>query len=1700
MALLHSSVGVKTGSTEITIRASYNASGMPLIWLNRKLTGTTSLNLENNFIFHKITPQAYEISNEEPAKLLLKVTAWQTYLSFEITSAAQFCTVASGLCSSCDANIENDFTNSTGTLYWGHSISQHAIIDIFSSQWQVSVIDSLFVFGYTSYNERQEITGNGYALKFNGTVASTGPLNTAFVKGKDFTLQLFVKVLGSGGTIISYAKGFTFAIVNDVTVKIYVGGTPYDMGVALPLGTWVQVSVAYSSSTGVIAYYQLGAQGDLFTKQTYIGPDLFTSGGTLWLGHWHITQEHITGVPLQPFFGSIDEVRIWTFAMDTVLVRQSFLVVITEPSPTLSAVWHFDEGLGRVITNRISSSSNMFLPEVITRRPVWQFSYVIDVSPSIVVRATVQFTNTTFKSQADTMCFKLIYDTHYKVNVDNYWIRPFLSFTTSSLDTAYVALSAYADYCQSVLHLPSWPAQLLCQQFPKNVPQEWIGPDCSFKCVFGNADRDNASLCVCRRGYWGDDCASECPGGGNNPCNENGNCDVRTGTCDCDLNWQGNNDCSNCTAGWTGSDCAVAVAVTQLPTCSSFLGGHFTNFDSAHFNFFGVGEFWFVRSDHFNGQLRQVPCHNGESRCINAVAFSFTSGWELVFHAPYEESERPVIWVNGSVAEYISTSLEISSDVFLEQTSSTTYILSSVLKDLKFQLRVVGRGLVIAGNVNQSLCNGANALCGNCDGNRDNDFNITGGASLDEIWRVSTAESLFFYHYGAYKEERVVTGAEYALEFERVGACSDLMPDVLNASSITAELLFKMLSGENAGGVLFTYSKAITLTVFIEVTLKVRIGIEIWDTGLSPDVDAWNQVTLVYYNITGAIYFYHINSIGIVHQVTRTMSPGIFIRGSMISIGQWIPSLEVNTEKNDSLPGFVGLIDEVRFWNREFSLQDVKISWKVNVPSSAHHIAILWKFNEGQSNVIHDLVSGVNLFIPSVRRAPRWIFSYANVKILPVSTVITFNTNYLRVKAETWCYENIQKSPVGIACGGLGGGTIAFYVRACLRVIASSGQVSLGVSVVVAFADTCQVQANLTVWPARQMCRYEVFQNSRLMDWIGVNCNIPCPYGYAPSALDGTCKCDRGFWGQLCDGVCPGGPVNVCSGHGHCSGESGRCLCRRRWRGALDCSQCTPGFLGNDCSVSVIAPTEELPITSVFGTGYYVTLDGVKINVNIAGEFNVLALVRYGLSVQFRQVRIGSYVRVRCVSVRVQQSVIAIHSSIGIAGQVLVTLDGFPISYKSSVSLGISGFVFQRTSLNSYAVTGPGGFNFVINSLAVHFDVSITMNRWLCQEACGLLGRCRVPGSSVLPSNCAAGGILDTHDISTVTQDILISYVNTWTVPQNESSFGPVLNISGESQSSSVAGSCLYFNGTSVITAPLVNVFVGNYITIQLFVKAKNPSVHGGTIISYALSETFAITVNKTIMIYFGTTIIDTQLVLETELWNHISFVYRRSSGLVQFYLINSIGVIQTRVFFVGVGIFAEGGTLAIALWQVTKVSIFLPGFVGWVDELSFWNKRFDSVTIQQTWNANLQVEIPGIALLWKFNEGSGFICRATVGSLDFSLPAPPWRGPIWYPSDAITEVNVFITPDPSDVEANNSTQELCADIFLKGPLYNECSNVTGGSEFYYDACISEVSSSRTLDAALTTAVAFGKECQAALNLSSLPGEGLCNVLPGGRL
>lgn len=244
------SLAVRAGLTNVTIRAALNNSGSERVWINRVLTKAASVKLNKTFVYIKTSPSTFEVSNNLTLgnKTLLRVKTWKKYLSFEIIAEAKLCKKATGLCSSCDGNVENDFIDSNGTTFWGKNATQDLIIRKLTSQWSVRVSDSMFIYDSTTYHEKRDVTTSGYCLQFKGSV--TKSMNVRFNRVKDLTLQLFVKVSAVGGTIMSYATTNTFALVNDATIKIYLGANVFDTAGVLQLNSWYQISIVYQRLAG----------------------------------------------------------------------------------------------------------------------------------------------------------------------------------------------------------------------------------------------------------------------------------------------------------------------------------------------------------------------------------------------------------------------------------------------------------------------------------------------------------------------------------------------------------------------------------------------------------------------------------------------------------------------------------------------------------------------------------------------------------------------------------------------------------------------------------------------------------------------------------------------------------------------------------------------------------------------------------------------------------------------------------------------------------------------------------------------------------------------------------------------------------------------------------------------------------------------------------------------------------------------------------------------------------------------------------------------------------------------------------------------------------------------------------------------------------------------------------------------------------
>ena len=107
-----------------------------------------------------------------------------------------------------------------------------------------------------------------------------------------------------------------------------------------------------------------------------------------------------------------------------------------------------------------------------------------------------------------------------------------------------------------------------------------------------------------------------------------------------------------------------------------------------------------------------------------------------------------------------------------------------------------------------------------------------------------------------------------------------------------------------------------------------------------------------------------------------------------------------------------------------------------------------------------------------------------------------------------------------------------------------------------------------------------------LSGWTGAECDLQCPRGPGGRVCSGVgacaaangvalCDCPGGFFGLACEGVCPGGALLPCSGHGVCDPLSGDCACeqsevRGYWAGVA-CAACEAGWSGPQCTLQCLA-------------------------------------------------------------------------------------------------------------------------------------------------------------------------------------------------------------------------------------------------------------------------------------------------------------------------------------------------------------------------------------------------------------------------------------------------------------------------------------------------------------------------------------------------
>ena len=873
-------IAIKLSSTHLVIHAPVSNKDQPILWINNKRETITRKYTrfgvgDAELVINMTAPSMYTIKHKSEFSLGVRVVG--TALSLNVDLNNSNCS-AEGILGNCDGDPENDLPLGNASVALVNqsipisNVSQGVLNKYLVKAFEVDIKDNLFAVVDSLYPRGTLYTGARYALHFhlNGIISQT--LIRTFTTGKDITIELLFKPF-SNGTVLSYAYHKTFGIIIRDTLHLEFGlHWSKDTGIYIEVGTWYHVSITWHEKIQFLEVYVITKNDVIHRRQFSIPENPFLPGGILTLGYWEPSPGDTEIRIRDEFTGIIDELRVWHRAFNPVTVQQNWRMNVLPNTPSLSGLWKFNEGYGKIVHNLVTSE-HLYLSSTVWSPAKWIISdadIALNLS-SVNKPFETPFVNQTLHHTALEWCKELFYrgslNNYCKklgAIVEFYYITcvQTVARTTRKTSTLSVVIQ-FSDYCQKSLSLSNWPAQELCNHFGDIKFPYWIGDRCDIPCVFGHRDSKNKNKCRCYDGYWGSDCSNVCPGGYDNPCNGHGVCNPGDGTCTCQVNWNGDTVCSACSSDWFGNLCQYATArysILKTLSVASVKGqGYFTTFHGISFYLPKYGEFYLIRStsSHFAVQIRQTPCMYHKMYrplCTTGISIRFNIDLTVTIRSRVtnENIYYPLIWTNGKPIS-VDHVIYFSARIRMTRIALNRYEITGP-NGLLFTL-TVAQSLSIRLRIPASLCKQSMGILGPCE-QRLSYQNTTDVHALDNTitnGTVDQSKSLFIYKHEHFHEIRHLTGAWFNLRITD----SHIVSDTLLLGShdvITVEIFVKIKS---YGGTLLSYGKEEYLSLTSERDIRVVYGSVEYKTGLIFSLNVWSQITLVWIKSSFVLQIYY---------------------------------------------------------------------------------------------------------------------------------------------------------------------------------------------------------------------------------------------------------------------------------------------------------------------------------------------------------------------------------------------------------------------------------------------------------------------------------------------------------------------------------------------------------------------------------------------------------------------------------------------------------------------------------------------------------------------------------------------------------------------------------------------------------------------------------------------------------------------------
>lgn len=1388
-----------------------------------------------------------------------------------------------------------------------------------TSRYTVTPCDSIIYYATAAFENQ---TMGGYALSFSKSSLHDESfyIDTSVYTHLTFEMLVRSPSGNSSGVLFSFTSDIVFAIISgnqSIEVHTMIGATHgvYDTGLSIDEDVWNKIVLTYDTTNGETYFYVIYEDGATSTTGYFDLPNyLFNQTGTLSIGHWRPPSNALPYPWQDVFTGDIENFLVWNLVIEESQISQLHQMNPALASSALIYALQFNEGNGGKTTDTVTNK-RVALPHYPWKAPEWIVSDLVYSSGELSYIAFSYFTDESLYVEADRECSSGLFTSSCEgmsnATLEFFYVECMQAIAaTGQLTTGYSAILDAYYVCESQNKFNATAIDAYCESIPDTYRN---GTSCSTSCPFGMYYSNGT--CSCFRGYYGAQCDNICPGSSDSPCSNHGDCQTG-GTCNCWWNWQGDSSCSSCSSNangdMVGPECTI-LETTSLSTSTSKIGavssnGYFMTFDGQQISFIGeTGAFLLFSSTNLGVDIHvyQVGCNYGS--CVAAV--SLESATTSVVIAPPGDGFAPVVYKNGAEFLLDDTSVAIDSYITVSQASLTEITVTiTTLGTITVKVVVQEEFLQASVYTATTVCQSATGILGACGSGTDYST-LTESEIVDYIvanYKLSSSIILDALQ-APVGDGSAITG--YALRFNKTSAMTKPLKYPtdfsLEGTDYSLSLYWKP---EELGGYIITYSKDIAFTIINDDPVRIQYQDQSINTVISPELNVWNQLVLTFKPNDGTIDVFHFGGNStITHEILTFTCPELFAEGGTVMLGDFLPASETHYTYNYQNI-FIGVIDEVSVWKNPIPTtliyQAHLLSTKVS--GFASELSELISFTEGVGTVAFDDINGNNIIIPKAPwQSPEWFVSDLGLQELRNVDSSRYSTNVIDPDVRTLCEGFFDSGTVASSCSRVSSFIIWWYKQNCMITATNSGNTTDVTMAMVDFASVCDVTGGT------ESALYDIICGLDLTkpDWLEQKCS-GCLFGYAEN---GGCTCYYGYYGTICDSVCPGGVVSPCSGNGVCD-KSGQCQCSGRFSGSV-CDTCLTGWIGDECTIMKQAGFEPMTDTGVSTLvaqvnllGQVAMFDGVVVDMPIRGYYELMTIDSADVSLFGRfavcesaavlhSCLIGfviehngveyyisheAYDQVSSVEIMTRDSTLTLYDELEL-GDMKVKLES---KTTMKITMNETGLVLKLSSISdrllatmSLPKTSWDTLKTSLQGIITECDTEVAIK----SSNCSYFTREHICNATTVPVDCEMPQ----------TKDTLVHHIGQKTY--NNTGFTDFIE---EKYLSPLEPNCLYYSAGHGMTAHNVTLPTTDF-ALEMHVK---PNQTGGVLMSFDAGGDYMVLLNHDLtdqlVLHTATKNYFTGLKLDNDQWNQITLAWRDAAETMELYLADDTGKIHVSFIY----------------------------------------------------------------------------------------------------------------------------------------------------------------------------------------------------------